>query len=75
MFEKLKMKWKWVIGRKKVLKRYLKIMNQFPQPPVYIENEEFSDYSNRILKHLMLIERVRRLHRIYKKYYSWINEI
>lgn len=74
MLKKIKLWLKWQIGRDKVIKRYWKIMRNFPNPPKHKNNEKFSDYSERVLKHLMLIERASRLHKIYRRYYNWIKE-
>ena len=42
---------------------------------MFNDDEEFSVYSERTLKHLMLIARVNRLHRIYQRYCRLIIEM
>ena len=52
---------KWLIARKKVLARRKKLMRNIPQPPMFVEGEDFEQYSERVCKHLLFLNRVDRL--------------
>lgn len=64
MLQKIKLKYKWKTGRSKVIKRYKKIMQNFPQPVVYKDGEDFELYSEKVHKHLLFILRGNRLNEI-----------
>lgn len=65
MLQKIKLRYKWRSGRSKVIKRYEKIMRNFPQPPICATGEDFELYTQRVLNHLLFfISRYMRLSRI-----------
>lgn len=70
MWQKIKLKYKWRSGRSKVIKRYEKIMPNFPQPPICEDGEDFELYSERVAKHLVLLCRCMRLNNIAIRYYD-----
>lgn len=61
MLKKIKLKYKWRTGRKKVIKRYENFMRDFPQIPIYGSGEDFELYSQRVLNHTLFICRCNRL--------------
>lgn len=75
MMQKIKLWLKWKNGRDKVIKRYVNLIKNFPNPPVHKNDEDFSNYSERVLKHLILLERASRLHKICVRYYNYIGKI
>lgn len=64
MWQKIKLRYKWQSGRSKVIKRYKKIMRNFPQPPICAAGEDFELYIQRLLKHLLFTNRCIRLSQI-----------
>lgn len=53
MWQKIKLKYKWRSGRNKVIKRYEKIMRNFPLPPICAAGEDFEllqkyDYAKKL---------------------------
>ena len=64
MWQKIKLKYKWRFGRNKVIKRYEKIMRNFPLPPICAAGENFELYTQRVANHLLFICRCMRLTRI-----------
>lgn len=68
MIRKIKLKCKWNIGRNKVIKRYENL--NVPKPPMFIDGEDFNEYSKRVCKHLIFLGRCSRLHDITMKYYD-----
>lgn len=64
MWKKIKLRYKWRYGRSKVIKRYEKIMRNFPQPPICAAGEDFELYTQRVAKHLVLLCRCMRLNHI-----------
>ena len=64
MWQRIKLRYKWRSGRSKVIKRYEKIMRNFPQPPICATGENFELYTQRLLKHLLFTNRCMRLSRI-----------
>lgn len=70
MWQKIKLKHKWRIGREKVIKRYEKIMQNFPQLPICAACENFELYTQRVANHLLFTCRGRRLNQIVIRYYE-----
>lgn len=75
MCQKIKLKYKWRSGRNKVIKRYEKIMRNFPQPPICKAGEDFELYTQRVLNHLLFTRRCMRLNHIAIRYYDKKNKI
>ena len=64
MLKKIKLKYKWFTGRNKVIKRYEKFMRNFPQQPIFSPEEDFEQYTQRVLNHLLFVRRCMRLNDI-----------
>lgn len=64
MLKKIKLKYKWLTGRNKVIKRYEKFMRIFPQQPIFSPEEDFEQYTQRVLNHLLFVRRCMRLNDI-----------
>lgn len=64
MLKKIKLKYKWVTGRNKVIKRYEKFMRNFPQQPIFLPEEDFEQYTQRVLNPLLFVRRCMRLNDI-----------
>lgn len=64
MLKKIKLKHKWLTGRNKVIKRYEKFMCNFPQPPICAPEEDFEQYTQRVVSHLLFVRRCMRLNNI-----------
>lgn len=70
MCQKIKLRYKWQSGRNKVIKRYEKIMPNFPLPPICAAGENFELYTQRVLNHLLFTNRCMRLSQIAIRYYE-----
>lgn len=64
MWQKIKLKLKWIIGRDKVIKRYREIMNNYPSSPIYREGDDFEQYAEQVSKHMCFLNRTLRLNNI-----------
>lgn len=64
MLKKIKLKYKWFTGRNKVIKRYEKFMRNFPQQPIFSPEEDFEQYTQKVLNHLLFVRRCMRLNDI-----------
>lgn len=64
MWKKIKLKYKWRTGRKKVIKRYENFMRDFPQIPIFGAGEDFELYTQRVLNYLLFTRKCMRLNDI-----------
>ena len=64
MWQKIKLKYKQLTGRNKVIKRYEKFMRNFPQITICAPEEDFEQYTQRVVSHLLFVRRCMRLNNI-----------